>query len=198
MTKQSGGKKFVFRETDELRSRLNPRHEAVGHAEADQLKALQGYDADLLRAPDAARRGMRSEIARGMAGAMGQTGGNISGGSTAFLAQQGLTGGLAEAQFEAETMPALSLARAEGAQARAELAMSQEEREGQKKAQYINQISAIQQGNSGFFTDDQAASAQAVMDLAASEPDPVLREWLFQKASQIRSTPSNMFTKMGF
>ncbi len=191
-------KKYTARGTDELSERLDPLYQNVETAEADQLKALQDYEADLLRAPDAARRGMRGEIARGMAGAMGQAGGMpIGGGSAAFLRQQGLTGGLAEAQFEAETMPALSLARSEAAQQRAELGASRAERSGQRRAELMNQINAIKSSHSGFFSDDTSAMFRDITALAETETDPAQREWLYQEASRIRSTPSNMFTKMG-
>jgi len=191
------GEGYTFSGTPELSARLNPLHGEQQRAEEAQRRALEDYQADLMRAPDAARRAMRGEIARGMAGAMGQSGAPMGGGSAALLREQALRGGLAGAQFEAETLPALSLARSEAAQRQAELGAARAERSGQRRAELMNQLNAIKSSHSGFFSDDTSAMARDIIALAEVETDPYQREWLYQEASRIRSTPSNMFTNMG-
>jgi len=192
------GKSYAFTASPELEAELGESWQGVLSAEEEQERALMDAVGSLAGAEQRGRMAIQGEIGRGMAGAMGQAGGMpVGGGSAAALRQQGLEGGMAEARFEAETVPGLNIARAEAAQNLADLKKSQGEGQAAKRVEAMNQINMIKARHEGFFTDDTSAMTRDIIALAESTVDPATRDFYYQEASRIRSTSSNLFTRLG-
>lgn len=198
-TTPATGQRYYYTASPELEAELAAIYDPMMEAEALQEEALRDYMGSLEGAERRGRTALRGEAARGMAAGMGQAGGMGFGGAgmAAALRQQGLSGGLAEAEFEAEVAPGIRLARAEAAQNLAELGASRVERAGAKRVEAMNQINMIKARHEGFFTDDTAAMARDIQALAESEPDPETRAFLYSEMARIRNTSSNLFTKLG-
>ena len=198
-TTPATGKRYYYTASPELEADLAAQWDPIMDAEALQEEALRDYMGSLEGAERRGRTALRGEAARGMAAGMGQAGGMGLGGAgmAAGLRQQGLSGGLAEAEFEAEVAPGIRLARAEAAQNLAELGASRAERSGAKRVEAMNQINMIKARHEGFFTDDTSAMARDIQALAESEPDPETRAFLYSEMARIRNTSSNLFTKLG-
>jgi hypothetical protein len=193
------GQRYYYTASPGLEAELAAQWDPIMDAEALQEEALRDYMGSLEGAERRGRTALRGEAARGMAAGMGQAGGMGLGGAgmAAGLRQQALSGGLAEAEFEAETAPGIRLARAEAAQNLAELGASRAERSGAKRVEAMNQINMIKARHEGFFTDDTAAMARDIQALAESEADPETRAFLYSEMARIRNTSSNLFTKLG-
>jgi len=192
------GKSYTFTASPELEAELGESWQRVLSAEEEQRMGLMDAVGSLAGAEQRGRMAIQGEIGEGMAVAMGQAGGMpVGGGSAAALRQQGLEGGMAEARFEVETVPEINLARAAAAQKLAELHKSQGEGQAAKRTEALNQVSRIKKQHEGFFTDDTSAMARDIIALAEVTADPATRDFYYQEASRIRSSSSNLFTKMG-
>ena len=198
-TTPATGQRYYYTASPGLEAELAAQWDPIMDAEALQEEALRDYMGSLEGAERRGRTALRGEAARGMAAGMGQAGGMGLGGAgmAAGLRQQALSGGLAEAEFEAETAPGIRLARAEAAQGLADLASSKTERSGAMRVEAMNQIKRIKASHEGFFTDDTSAMTRDILALAETTADPETRAYYFQEAARIRNTPSNLFTKLG-
>ena len=193
------GKTFNYTASPELEAELAAQWAPIMEAETAQADALRDYAGSREGAVGRGRAALRGEAARGMAAGMGQAGGMGLGGAgmAASLAQRGRDAGLALAEFEAETAPQIELARAEAAQNLAELGASRAERSAAKRVEAMNQIKRISDMHESFFTTDTSAIARDVIALAETTADPETRAYYYQQAARIRSTPANLFTRIG-
>jgi hypothetical protein len=181
-----------------------PELEAYHAATWDPMRAAErgaitGYGDTAqayLDAPGKATMAMRSRIAQGMAAASGGAGAApAGGGQAAMLRQAGRDYGADEATFMSETLPGLQLGAAEAYEKSAQLQSDISNREAQKKIEYENQIAALVDQHSNWFSDDTEAMGEGIVRMAQAEPDPAVREYLMNRASQIWSQSSDLFTK---
>tara|TARA_R110000824_G_scaffold346368_1_gene533187 strand:- start:17235 stop:17903 length:669 start_codon:yes stop_codon:yes gene_type:complete len=188
------GQNYNYTASPELEAELAAQWDPIMDAEALQEEALRDYMGSLEGAERRGRTALRGEAARGMAAGMGQAGGRVH---PAMLRQQALSGGIAEAEFEAEVAPGIRLARSEAAQGLAELGSAQAERSSAMRVEAMNQVRRIVEAGEGFFTDDTAGMADKLTRLAEVTAHPETRAYYYQEAARIRNTSSNLFTKLG-
>jgi len=118
----------------------------------------------------------------------------MGGPSASQLRQAGLEGGLATAQFEAETLPAIAQARYEAQGLLAEKTQAIDAARAARMQEIQGKINELKKNYTGLLTTDTGAVARDLSALALTETDPVIRAHILAEAGRIRSTPMNLFT----
>ena len=143
---------------------------------------------------DAERQGLRSidaGIGQGIAAARSAPGGRLS---PTQLRAAGLEGGRAKAAYQSETVPALLQARYEAQGLLAEKTKEIDATRAARMQEIQGKINELKKNYTGLLTTDTGAVARDLSALALTEPDPVIRQYILDEASRIRSTSMNLFT----
>lgn len=165
----------------------------IAGAQQAELGGIRDFIGSLEGAEQRGRRGIQAGLGRGMAA---QWGGAGMGGRTSAsqLRQAGLEGGLATAQFEAETVPALLQAQYESQGLLAEKTQAIDAARSARIQEIQDMVTSLKDKHSNFFETDTNRVAEDLMAQAQFEADPHVRQWMIAEAGRIRSTPMNMFT----
>lgn len=177
-------------EEEARRRQLRERGLAAARAYGEEAGA--GV-ASMEEAGRAGQQRIRQQAARGLAAGLSSAPVG-SGAGLAASRQSSVEAGLAGAQFGAQMGQSIAAARQqanaerlEAIQAEAEIG-SQVSAQQQKMANYEKEIAQIKEEHKNWYgTEDEAGAANAIRRRAAQEEDPVIRDWLLQRARDIET-----------
>lgn len=191
--KFAGGRKYQYSLDPSIEGDLQTIYGDIAGAQQAELGGIRDFIGSLEGAEQRGRRGIQAGLGRGMAA---QWGGAGMGGRTSAsqLRQAGLEGGLATAQFEAETLPAIAQSRYEAQALLAEKTMAIDAARTARMQEIQDMIHSLKDKHSNWFETDTRRVAEDLMAQAQYETDPTIRQYMISEAGRIRTTPANMFT----